>query len=210
MFGKMQSGLTQLYAQNRGGVTDTGEYSARGISRTVYWFHDESKRMGDYSPFGTLLLNEQAKEDFSEDVVDYVFLHEVGHDQMGFIGRTLFWIFYLTFGLLLLAGIIALPRTLVAAFQFAPSTVMVPAYLVAGIGITVAAMLPFAAVCWIDETLAELFAISKIGRSQYRSVLDEVKEESDAGLIRRIRLRIQYPPESLILWIARKRGIGSQ
>jgi hypothetical protein len=176
----------------------------------VYWFHDESKRMGDYSPFGTLLINEQAKEDFSEDVVDYVFLHEVGHDQMGFIGRTLFWAFYLTFGLLLLAGIIALPRTLVVAFQFAPSTVMIPAYLVAGIGITAAAMLPFAAVCWIDETLAELFAISKIGRSQYRSVLNEVKEESDARLLRKIRLRIQYPPESLILWIARKRGIGGQ
>ncbi|WP_336034346.1 hypothetical protein [Halobacterium yunchengense] len=210
MFGKMQSGLTRLYAWNRGGVTDTGEYSASGISRTVYWFHDESKRMGDYSPFGTLLLNEQAKEDFSEDVVDYVFLHEVGHDQMGFIGRTLFWAFYPTFGLLLLAGIIALPQTLVAAFQFAPSTVMVPAYLVVGIGITVAAMLPFAAVCWIDEALAELFAISKIGRSQYRSVFDEVKEESDAGLLRKIRLRIQYPPESLILWIARKRGIGGQ
>lgn len=210
VFGKIQSGLTRLYAKNRGGVTETEEYSASGISRTVYWFYDESKRMGDYSPLGTFLMNEQAKEDFSVDVVDYVFLHEVGHDQMGFIGRALFWAFYLTFGLLFLAGIMALPRTLVAVFRFAPSTVMLPAYLIIGIGITIVAILPFVAVCWIDETMAELFAISKIGRSQYRSVLDEVKEESDAGLLHKIRLRIQYPPESLILWIARKRGVGGQ
>jgi len=87
---------------------------------------------------------------------------------------------------------------------------MLPAYLIIGIGITIAAILPFVAVCWIDETLAELFAIFKIGRSQYRSVLDEVKEESDAGLLHNIRLRIQYPPEPLILWIARKRGIGGR
>ncbi|RLM91179.1 hypothetical protein D3D01_16490 [Haloarcula sp. Atlit-7R] len=164
--------------------------------------------MGDYSPLGTLLINEQAKEDFSEDVVDYVFLHEVGHDQMGFIGRTLFWSFYLTFGLLFFAGIIAFPRTLVTAFQSAPSTVMLPVYLVVGIGTTIAAILPFVAICWIDETLAELFTISKIGRAQYRSVLDEVKEESSAGLLHKIRLRIQYPPEALILWIASKKGVG--
>ena len=208
VFGKIQSGLTRLYAKNRGGVTDTEEYSASGISRTVYWFHDESKRMGDYSPLGTFLMNEQAKEDFSEDVVDYVFLHEVGHDQMGFVGRTLFWAFYLSSGLLLIAGMIASPSILLEAVESAPSIVMIPVYAAVALGVSLGAIIPFTLVCWIDETLAELFAISKIGISQYRSVLEEVKEESEVGLLRKIRIRIQYPPEALIFWIARNRGLG--
>lgn len=166
--------------------------------------------MGDYSPLGTLLMNERAKENFSQDVVDYVFLHEVGHDQMGFIGRTLYWALYLTFGLLFFAGIMAFPQTLVAAFQFSPSTAMLPLYIAVAAGVTLAAVLPFVVVCWTDEMLAELFAISKLGRTRYQSVLEEVKEVSDAGLLHKIRLRIQYPPDSLVLWVARQRGIGDE
>lgn len=209
MFKGIRSCLTRLYALKRGGITDTEEYKAGGISRTVYWFHDDTKRMGDYSPLGTLLMNEQAKEDFSEDVVDYVFLHEVGHDQMSVFGRSIFWIVYLVSGILLLAAIISLPRTLFVGFRLAPSTIMIPVYLAAAIGVTIATGLPFVLVCWIDETLAELFAISRLGRRQSQSILEEVQEESDAGLLHNIRHRIQYPPDSLILWIARKRGIGN-
>ncbi|GGN26072.1 hypothetical protein GCM10009021_30280 [Halarchaeum nitratireducens] len=208
VLGKIQSGLTHQYAKIRGGVTDTSEYTAGGVSRTVYWFRNDSKRMGDYSPLGTLLMNEQAKDDFSMNVVDYVFLHEVGHDQMGSIGRTLFWAIYLSSGLLLIAGIIALPSTLLKAVESAPSTVMLPVYIAVAVGISLGAVIPFTLVCWVDETLAELFAISKIGISQYRSVLKEVKEESEAGLLRKICIRIQYPPEALIFWVARKRGFG--
>lgn len=210
MFGKIQSELTQHYAKRWGGVTDTEEYTACGISRTVYWFHDESNRLGDYSPFGTLFMNEQTKANFSEDVVDYVFLHEVGHDQIGFIGRGLFSTFYLTFGLFFLSGIIVFPSTLVVAFQFAPSTIMLPAYLILAIGVTIAAILPLILASWIDEALAEFFAISKIGQLQYQSVTNELKEQSDSGILHKIRHRIQYPPVPLILWIARKRGIGNQ
>jgi len=208
VFGKIQSGLTRLYAKNRGGVTDTGEYSASGISRTVYWFHDESKRMGDYSPLGTLLMNEQAKEDFSEDVVDYVFLHQVGHDQMGFIGWSLFWAIYLTSGLSFIGAVSALPQTLMMTVEYAPSPIWLPIYIAVVLGLTLAFGLPFVAVSWIDETLAELFAISKIGVDNYRSIREETKSGPDASLIRKARIRIQYLPDSLILWIARKRGIS--
>ena len=62
VFSKIQSGLTHYYAKIRGGVTDRSEYTAGGITRTVYWFRNDSKRMGDYTPLGTLLMNEQAKE----------------------------------------------------------------------------------------------------------------------------------------------------
>lgn len=86
---------------------------------------------------------------------------------MGFIGRASFWTFHLTFGFLCLAGIIALPGTQLSSFQFAPSIVILPAYLAAGFGITAAACLPFLTVCWIDKAFAELFAFSKIGRSKY-------------------------------------------
>lgn len=208
VFSKIQSGLTHYYAKIRGGVTDRSEYTAGGITRTVYWFRNDSKRMGDYTPLGTLLMNEQAKDDFSKDVVDYVFLHEVGHDQMGSIGRILFWAIYLSSGLLLIAGVIASPSILMEAVESAPSTVMIPVYIAVALGISLGAVIPFTLVCWIDETLAELFAISQIGISQYRSVLEEIKEESEAGLLRKIRIRIQYPPEALLFWIARKRGLS--
>lgn len=209
MSGTVESGLTRLYAKLcRGGVTGTSQYSVSGISRTVYWFREDSKRMGDYTPLGTLLLNEQAKEDFSEDVIDYLFLHEVGHDQMGFIGRSLFWAIYLTSGLSFIGAVIALPQTLMMAVEYAPSPIWLPIYIAVVLGLTLAFGLPFVAVSWIDETLAELFAISKIGVDNYRSIREETKSGSDASPIRKARIRIQYPPDSLILWIARKRGIS--
>jgi hypothetical protein len=211
MNGKIESGLTRLYAKlSRGGVTDTSEHSAGGISRTVYWFHEDSKRMGDYSPLGTLLLNEQAKEDFSEDVVDYAFLHEVGHDQMRFIVRTLFWAIYLTSGLSFIGAVISLPRTLIIAVEYSPSLTWLPIYIAMMLGLTFAVGLPFVVISWIDETLAELFAISKLGIERYESVLEEIKSESEASLMRKIRFYIRYPPDPLILWIARKRGVGQE
>ncbi len=35
MFGTIQSGLTRLYAKNRGGVTDTGEYTTGGVLKLM-------------------------------------------------------------------------------------------------------------------------------------------------------------------------------
>lgn len=211
MTGKIQSGLTRLYARfSRGGVTDTSQYSAGGITRTIFWFKEDSKRMGDYSPLGTVLLNEQVREDFSKDVIDYVFLHEVGHDQMGFIGRSLFWTIYLTFGLLFIAAVIALPQTMMIAVEYAPSLSWIPVYIAVILGLTLAVGLPFAAASWIDETLAELFAISKLGIDRYGSILKEIESESKASLLHKIRQRIRYPPDFVILWIAKKRGIGQE
>ncbi len=83
-----------------------------------------------------------------------------------------------------------------------------PIYIAVVLGLTLAFGLPFVAVSWIDETLAELFAISKIGVDNYGSIREETKSGSDASLIRKARIRIQYPPDSLILWIARKRGVS--
>lgn len=65
MLGKKQSGLTHQYAKIWDEVTETGEYTAGGVSRTVYWFRNDSRRMVDYSPLETLLMNAQAKDEFS-------------------------------------------------------------------------------------------------------------------------------------------------
>jgi len=211
MPGRIKSVLTRLYAKLcRGGITDTSYCSASGISRTVYWFREDSKRMGDYTPLGTLLLNEQAKEDFSEEVIDYFFLHEVGHDKMGFIGRALFWAIYLTSGLSFIGAIIGLPQTLMMAVEYAPSPIWLPVYIGIVLGLTLAVGLPFVAVSWIDETLAELFAILNIGVDNYRSIREETRSKSDASLLRTVRIRIQYPPDSIILWIAEKRAVGQK
>ena len=143
MPGKIESGLTRLYAKLcRGGITDPSQHSAGGVSRTVYWFKQDSKRMGDYSPLGTLLLNEQAKEDFSEDVIDYLFLHEVGRNQMRSISRAFFGVIYLTSGVSFIGAIIELPQTMMAV-EYAPSPIWLPVYMGIILGLTLAVGISF-------------------------------------------------------------------
>ena len=74
-----------------------------------------------------------------------------------------------------------------------------PVYIGVVLGLPLAVGLPFVIVSWIDETLAELFAILNIGVDNYRSIREETRSKSDASLLRTVRIRIQYPPDSIIL-----------
>lgn len=74
--------LTRQYGRTRGEIVDESEYSVCGVSRTVFWFDQNSRRAGDFSPFGTILMNRHLPEGIPEEFRDYVFLHEVGHGKV--------------------------------------------------------------------------------------------------------------------------------
>lgn len=147
--------------------------------------------MRDYLPLGTLLLTEQAKEDFSANVIDYLFLHEVCHDLIGFLGKLLLWVIYLTSGLSFIGAVIAFQQTLIMAVEYAHPSTWLSIYITVVFGLMLAVGLLFVAVSWIDEILAELFAISKIEVDKYSAIRKETKSEYDASWLRRIRIYIR-------------------
>lgn len=199
---RVEDALTKLYGRLRGGITDIEEYRVGDHTQKVYWFDDGSLRLGDYSPVGTVLVNEAARDDFSDSVTDFVVLHESGHDQFGFIGRTIFWALYLTFGLVLIAGILASPMYIAEVL----SVTWNPFYVLSAIAVyAVIAVVPFMTVCWVDEGHAELFAISELGVDRYEAVREEMREDFEPSILHRLRTRIQYPPQWLIIKIARWR-----
>jgi len=153
-------------------------------------------------------MNEQARERFSQDVVDYVFLHEVGHEQVGSLKRIVFTILYLPAGLLAVGGIISLQAILIPAIYSDLNIMMTFIYLISVILIVLTLFIPFILTSWIDETLAEVYVISKIGMSQYKSVFEEVSEDSNPGILRKVGNVIRYPPDSLLFWVADLRGIS--
>lgn len=126
-----QSWLTRWYAKGRGGVVDESEYTAYGVTRTVFWYEQDSPRAGDYSPIGTILMNRTPPAGISEDVRDYVFLHEVGHDELNTLLRLLYWPTILLTGLLAFAAILALPINLLKAASLwtTPVSAIIPGVL---------------------------------------------------------------------------------
>lgn len=204
----LQDYLTRLYASLRGGVTDVEEYSAYGISKTVYWFEQDSKRLGDYSPFGTILLNERAKTEFPEPTTEYVFLHEMGHARDGIVIRTIMRCLLIVFGFLALGGIVSLPALVLQAIVQAPSLYLLPVYVSSAILVVLFASLPFMITSWFDELRADLFAISKIGRQEFKTLRSYFHEQSDRGFLRKCWYYARYPPDRLILWVAQWRDIS--
>lgn len=203
-----QAWLTRRYAVVRGGIVEESEYSACGVSRTVFWFDEESRRAGDYSPFGTILMNQTLPDGVSEEVQDYIFLHEVGHDELNPILRLLYWPVILFAFFLTLAGVIAFPAQLIRAIQWASDPVSLFTFLGMAVLVSTMACVPFVALSWADETYAELYAISHLGRNRYHEIRTHIRESRDPSMLRKLRHYIQYPPKSVVLWIAEWRSIG--
>jgi hypothetical protein len=205
---KALSWLTRQYGRVWGGIVEKSEYSAYGVSRTVFWFDQNSRRVGDFSPFGTILMNRQLPEGIPEEFRDYVFLHEVGHGQVHPILRLLYLPCVLGAFLLAVASVSALPLNLLRAVQWATG----PASLIlfAGVSVTISAIaiLPLVGLLWVDETYAEIHAVSYLGIDRYSGIRSQIRENRDPTLLRKIRYHLQYPPIWLVLKVARWRDIG--
>ena len=199
--------LTRLYSRiiTLNGVNEEEAYQSHGEEHRVFWVDAEKWPMGgQYTPFGTILLNESALNDVSEEVVDYVFLHEVGHGKPPTILNLGSFVVRLP---LIVLAIIGLPtlilRWLIFVFS-SPAASQLIEFSLAFLFVALLILVPLVLISWIDEGHAELFAVSKIGEKTYQRCLEEIRENSDSGRIRQVLHRIFYPYPSIVIWVANR------
>lgn len=199
--------LATIYARwVLGGSVRTEAYECGGVQRRVIWVDSDRWLMAGQNLFGTIFLNESKLRDCSDDVNDYIFLHEVGHSQFHAIFSV--FVFVLRFALMGIA-LLSLPALvgallvlLIQASDLAAAAVI----LVAIAFLMLLVLIPLVAVSWFDEGRAELFAVSKLGTQQYRECCNEIRRQSNRGRLKRAVFRVIYPPPKLIVWWANRRN----
>lgn len=206
LLSSLKKRLTCLYAKTGryGKIEEVSEYSAAGISMDVYWYDSDSTRAGHCTPLRTILMNKQPFTELSQKARDYVFLHEAGHAKMPVPLTIIMYI------LLIPAIIFAFLSPIAALLQLSitwlstNSLMLTSITLLAGVFVIAVFTGLFSLVSWFSEGYAELFALNKLGRSEYLEISEELKEYADRGLIRRTLHRIQYPPPRLVVWTSKK------
>lgn len=197
--------LTRGYARllDSDGVVDETVYRARGEAHRVYWVDAARWPIGgQYTPFGTLVLNANRLDGLSPESVDYVFLHEVGHGQRPLVGTVAAYVVRIVVTLSALLGVPWLGRRWFRAV----STTSSPAaaveaskrFSVGGLVLLTGLVV----VSWVDEGAAELFAVSKLGAESYRPRREEFVDGADDGVVVRSLRRLLYPPPRLVIAVA--------
>ncbi len=198
---------SRLIGRLHGGVVEQKDVDVAGVSRSVCYVHnDDWGSAGQGTAFTHILINLAQTEEESQLMHDYVYLHEVGHKQWPWMLQVLFTLGQLAYLLILLILVAALPSYLIGALQ--QPTMELKALTLLSIPIVYAILicLPLS-VTWLDEGLAELFSISHLGRDTYYQVLEE-KAQKDHGIGPRIRKYVMYPPDRIVLAVARWQDIG--
>ena len=197
----VRSLLTRGYARlTCGGVCETEKYTSRGIDEQVYWVETDGWMSGQYTPFGTILLNKYRFRERSDDLNEYVFLHEIGHSRMPMVPSVLLGIIRILAAPFLLA-VPLLPIVYIPMVQAAPVTQFPElgiAFLLSGLTL----LLPYVVASWIDEGYAEYFALSTVGVEEYLRCHKELHESRECGLLKRIWIRLTYPHPRLVHWVA--------
>jgi len=174
-------------------------YSHKGFKKEVYIFNSDSKEGAHTTPFNTIIMQDILFKDFSKNVRDYVFLHEVGHTQLNFLFRTIL-------------NILALPIIFsffasLALFIY-PILVFLRYSTFEAIGSFIGVLLIFfissglfMLLSWPIELHAELFAIKNIGITRYKKAINELNKSKKKSIFSRYFHRVRYPPEKFILWV---------
>lgn len=194
--------LTRFYART---ITSTGvaleeTYVSHNEENRVFWVNAENWPMGgQYTIFGTILLNESKLNERSGEVVDYVFLHEVGHSKPPYLLNIASFAIRVPLAMLALIGV---PLILLEWLIFVISIPTIDALIEVSLIYLLAILLilvPLIIVSWLDEGYAELFALSKLGESSYQECINQVRDESDNGRFKRIFRRLFYPKPSIVI-----------
>ncbi|WP_049972506.1 hypothetical protein [Haladaptatus cibarius] len=197
--------LTGIYARLLlGGIKKTEKYQTKGIERIVYWVDTDGWMAGQYTPWGTIILNKNKLRERPDDLEEFTFLHEVGHSQMHLLPRILLIPLLLSSAL----GLFSLPFLLISMLSSALSapTSQQPYYAMAFLIVSALVVLYYVIVTWIDEGYAELFVLSKIGAVNYQECHRKAHESSHSGLLKRIRICLTYPHPKLVVWAGEKLG----
>lgn len=198
--GAFGRGLLSLYSWFLGGHAKPSEYAVGDVERRVIWVDSDRWPLAGQYLFGTILFNEPQLEEMPSDVVDYVFLHEVGHGQLPSLVRPLFSLLRY---LLMLTAVFTLPPLiglLALAFITSPLPELDP--LVAVYLTSVAMVLvPLVTISWLDEGYAEAYTVSQLVGEEYLRRTRVISRRSESGQIKQILHRLIYPPPRLVVWV---------
>lgn len=202
--------LTRGYARiiDLSGVSREEDYEAFGEQERVFWIDASSWPVsGQYTLFGTILLNQSKLEKAPEDVKDYIFLHEVGHSKLPTLLSLVSVLVRIPLVFFAILGIpVLVIQWIIYAFSGPPIGQLMTfsaAYLLVALLVVV----PLVVVWQLDEAYAELYVVSKIGKEAYQRCSDKMEEYSDRGLFARLLRKLFYPSPDLVLWLAnRQRG----
>jgi hypothetical protein len=200
--GALRRGLLSLYAWFLGAEVRASEYAVGSVERPVVWIDSDRWSLAGQHLFGTILLNESRLGKMPDEVVDYVFLHEVGHGQLS---RPLRALVSLLRYLLMMTAVFTLPPMvglLIAATVTSPLPVLDPLVAVYTVGVALV-LVPLVTVSWLDEGYAEAYAISQVGYDEYLQITQELRRRSESSQIKRVLHTLIYPPPRLVVW-----GVG--
>ena len=194
--------LTRGYARTMdlSGVSREEVYRAEEEERKVFWVDtDDLSMAGQCTPFGTILLNEDRLGDVPDEVVDYVFLHEVGHTK-----PPAFLVFgsYVIRLPLMLFAIFGIPVLFFRGVAFALSVPPLNQFITLSVAFALVVLLilaPVVIVSWLDEGYAELFALSKLGEETYLRRHNQMEEHSERGVFSRVLRGFLYPRPAQVI-----------
>ncbi len=198
---------SRLIARFHGGVVERKDVEIANISNPVYYVHDSDwGSAGQGIAFTHILINLAQTEAESQLMHDYVYLHEAGHKQWSWMFQFFFTLGQMVYLIILLILVVALPSYLIGTLQ--QPTIELKAFSLLSIPIVYGILICIPlSVTWLDEGLAELFSISHLGRDTYRQVIEE-KAQKNHGISPKIRKYVMYPPDRIVLAVARWQDIG--
>lgn len=152
----------------------------------VYWMASSTDALGQTTPIGTIILNEEQLADSSEAEVMQVLEHEVGHRDRMPLARGVFW------GCVLLAamGIYFLLQAIVYSFFIPYGVPPGPVAQLAGVSLLFI-LLGWAAVR-TEEIFADFHVLQYVSYEEFLSTYEEMRDTDNKSLVGKMQLLLIY------------------
>jgi Zn-dependent protease with chaperone function len=175
------------------------EFEAAGESGDVYWIPEQKMNApGKTTVFNRIRLSEHLRRDFSIDVVEYIFLHERGHAERGWVGRIKY--VSMTFVSLLLTILSLLFAIVLAGIVVANISLVEAGTVGFFFGLSIWFGWLYCRVQRNEELRAECYALNSLGEKEFRRRRNmwEKERKGQRGTFARLQRRYFYPEEDTI------------
>lgn len=181
------------------------KYKYKEHHHDVYIYRDEELR-GYTSPVNIILMSEKIFKEYSKNVQDYIFLHELGHTKVKWPLQILLYTILIPFYLLMIFSWVLIPLLILLFAIKGASWFMIIGYSLDGIlliaMLNAIVMMPN----WTSEAHADIFAIRILGKKKYKKCMSEVRAKAKkrnvlSMVIHKYHYRLIYPPIKLLFWI---------
>ena len=175
-------------------------YTYEEYSKQIFIFEadpEKYKKIGQATPFGTIIMPEFTSTKYTKNVVDYVFLHELGHTRVNIILRTLFYVVFVG----------SFTVSVISMCYFIESLILlhIPERNIFFLcSFTIFFILTMLS-SWIYELVADLFAYNVLGKKLYVDMKIELDEKKGQVRLRDIiRHAFLYPPKPIFWYFVHK------